>query len=242
MRIFSIVVPCKQKYIVKQKLKSNMNMFSKTDLGTAKLAETNEGVHSDQNEKGQSINLKFKTMKKTIQFAFMMVFVMTTIFFAGCKKENRFNTNDSSLYLVNISFTTKVNNDLLQKIVDMPSANLQTINFSFEDGNGNLLNDGGGKSFDDGENVIISNLEQSIKDDYNQIDVFLSKQKLQKEYSLAEQELKNLPKEQQEWQSIKSKFSNIVFTDITIWLDNNDYQKVLKLDNLVVKTIDIKKV
>ena len=229
--------------------------YTRTSHGNPQSGSTNQQVHADTESNGHDIlflNLKNKNMlqknqntimkTKTMSLLALAMFGFLVLFMVGCQKDDDYLQTESeftkeSNLLVKVSLVNEKKDDLMlwQKIIDLSSGGLQSMTFSFIDKNGNIVDDGGGKAFEDNQFVNITNVVSELKRDYDHMDNFFIQNETSNKEELERQQI-----EKAEWEKIKIDYSDLIINEMILFVSEPIYKSLLNIDGLSVLKIDTK--
>jgi hypothetical protein len=94
-----------------------------------------------------------------------IIIIVVILLVIDYQYSNSFIQQPSTLVEISFDNSIKTTNETWQHIIDLSSGNIQQIEFTMVDHQGNQLEVGGGKTFEDNQKIIISQIKKELFDE-----------------------------------------------------------------------------
>jgi hypothetical protein len=185
---------------------------------------------------------------KKFSLGFVSLVLCVSVFFLySCEnQEDNLNRIESLVgektMLVDVvpSFGFNNTNKTWQHVIDISSGDVQQIEFTVLDHQGNETEIVGGKTFEKTQKIIISQIKKELFYEMTNNN-YLTEESARKDGITDPKQLQILAEQKKDFDKRVSQYADLKFTKITFSVNENDYKKLSIIDNVNITKREIKK-
>jgi hypothetical protein len=162
-----------------------------------------------------------------------IIIIVVILLVIDYQYSNSFIQQPSALVEVSFDSTIKTTNETWQHIADLSSGNVQQIEFTMVDHQGNETEVGGGKTFEDNQKIIISQIKKELFDEITN-DSHLTEESVRKDGITDPKQLQILAEHKKDFDNRVAQYTDIKFTKMTVFVSKSGYKKLSEIENIII--------